>query len=247
MASNAKTVMCRNFLNGGCKYGNKCTFAHSQAEITRRPNHSGFSGSVGPRSYGPQGRGPQGRGPCWYFNHGGCTKSADACSYNHIIDPTMKKPLHLQHPCLYFHLRTPGKCTKINTGCHGDHDYVLTEDEWFHHFPNDRRPVPKAELLDEWSEEEGEEYDENGFPINPPNTPELTESSLVVPVLTEMKPESPRVLVPVLSSDPKWTPLGSFNWADDEDDDLFEKLKTFVGGKSEHPVKMSLVQVATTH
>lgn len=70
--------------------------------------------------------------PCWYFNQpGGCTKSAEQCIFNHVID-NVRKPLHIQHPCTSYHIL--GVCENLGM-CRGDHNYELTEKEWLHHYP----------------------------------------------------------------------------------------------------------------
>lgn len=205
--------MCRNFLSPqGCKYGAKCTFAHSQQEI-KRPK----------------------MGPCWYFNHGGCTKSASACTFNHVIDKNMRKPLNLQHPCIYYHLRTPGVCTKQET-CKGDHDYVLNDDEWNHHFPNDQRP--REDECEEDEIEEEESYGTiNGFKCpTPPRSPVLPE--IVVPKPPIEKEVKEHVMKP---SKPSFL---SSNWADDDnDDELFEKLKAYVSAPLASKVEKIKVRV----
>ena len=113
--SNAKTVSCKYFeKNSRCPYGDKCTYAHGLADLAKRT----------PRKF---------KTPCWYFNHGGCSKSAEECAYNHVLDSDMRKPLHLQHPCPFYHHRTPLQCRRGNS-CGGDHFYELTANEWKHHF-----------------------------------------------------------------------------------------------------------------
>lgn len=117
---NEKTVLCKFFdRDGKCPYGNRCTFAHGKAQISasaRKP-----------------------KTPCWYFNSGGCSKSAEQCSFDHVLAPNMRKPLHLQHPCPFYHYRTPLECRR-GEKCGGDHFYELTADEWNHHFPEAKFP-----------------------------------------------------------------------------------------------------------
>lgn len=36
-SSNYKTLLCKNFQNGNCKYGNNCGFAHGEHELKRAP------------------------------------------------------------------------------------------------------------------------------------------------------------------------------------------------------------------
>jgi len=112
----AKTLLCKSFTTtGSCKFGKMCTFAHGvteQSDLQRRKIH-----------------------PCWWFNQGGCVKTAEECSYRHERVENLRKPLHLQHPCIQMHVKTPGKCSN-GKGCGGDHNYELTFDEWRHHFPN---------------------------------------------------------------------------------------------------------------
>ena len=113
--TNAKTVLCKYFeKDSRCPFSDKCTYAHGEAELAKRT----------PRKFNT---------PCWYFNQGGCSKSAEECAYNHVLDSDMRKPLHLQHPCPFYHHRTPLQCRRGNT-CGGDHFYELTADEWMHHF-----------------------------------------------------------------------------------------------------------------
>lgn len=113
---NAKTSLCKAFATtGDCKFGDKCTFAHGSAELRRKPRSKIDK-------------------PCWWFNRGGCSKSADDCVYQHVILSDIRKPIHLQHPCVWMHVRTPGHCRR-GSECGGDHDYELTADEWKHHFP----------------------------------------------------------------------------------------------------------------
>ena len=115
--NNKKTVLCKFFVQKGeCPYADRCTYAHGPQELVK----------PAPRSI---------NSPCWYFNHGGCTKAAEKCLYNHVIDPNMRKPIHLQHPCPFFHHKTPGQC-KSEKKCSGDHFYELAKDEWVHHFPD---------------------------------------------------------------------------------------------------------------
>lgn len=114
---NAKTALCKAFAaTGECKFGAQCTFAHGVDEL-RRPKRTKIDK------------------PCWWHNNGGCTKSADECVYQHIIVENIRKPIHLQHPCVWMHARTPGVC-RNGKGCGGDHDYELTAEEWKHHFPH---------------------------------------------------------------------------------------------------------------
>jgi len=64
--ANAKTVLCKSFIsNGDCRYGEKCTFAHGPEELQR---------------------------VCWFFNNGGCSKSADECSRRHVVMKNVRKP-----------------------------------------------------------------------------------------------------------------------------------------------------------
>ncbi len=70
------------------------------------------------------------RNPCWFHNNGGCSKSNVECVYEHT-DSDMRKPRHLQHPCVGFHTR--GFCHFDNL-CRCDHSYELTAVEWKHHF-----------------------------------------------------------------------------------------------------------------
>jgi len=56
-----------------CKFGEKCTFAHSEAELYKSP--------------------------CWFFNNGGCKN--EKCGFNHIIVHGLRKPLQIQKPCRY--------------------------------------------------------------------------------------------------------------------------------------------------
>ena len=187
MATRTKTMMCRNFLAGGCKYGAKCNFAHNQSELQRSP--------------------------CWYFNHGGCAKKADECIYSHIVDKTMRKPIHLQRPCIFFHLKTPGQCKKSD--CKNDHDYVLSESEWNHHYPQDKRPV----LVTQSSFQEKIKIDIKEYKVLPENkvshtlTTDLT--SPIAPVIQKYIKTSPDFL--------------SCRWDQDENDDaLYEKLKAYI-------------------
>lgn len=114
---NEKTVMCSHWeRHGNCPWGNKCNFAHGKEELR----------SVAPAKL---------EEPCWYHNRGGCSKSAEECRYQHVDAPNMRKPLHLQHPCPYYHRITPQQCRR-GSECGGDHDYELTAGEWKHHFPN---------------------------------------------------------------------------------------------------------------
>jgi hypothetical protein len=70
--------------------------------------------------------------PCWFFNQpGGCTKTAKECVYTHVLDPHVRKPLHLQHPC--YHLHVKGECKNIDL-CINDHKYELRKNEWETHF-----------------------------------------------------------------------------------------------------------------
>lgn len=113
----AKTALCKFFAKGHCPRGNRCTFAHGEKELVTRPQ-----------------RQRQQRRPCWYHNNGGCSKSAEACVYDHVIVKDLRKPIHLQHPCVFFHHQTPAQCVN-GDACGGDHFYELTESEWRHHFP----------------------------------------------------------------------------------------------------------------
>jgi hypothetical protein len=88
--------------------------------------------------------------PCWYFNQGGCSKSAEECTFEHIVDRNMRKPLHLQHPCPFYHHRTPLQCRRGNQ-CGGDHFYELTADEWKHHFAE--IPFPGEGYFDAYKQE----------------------------------------------------------------------------------------------
>ena len=95
-----------------CPFGNNCSFNHSD-KIKKQP--------------------------CWFFNNGGCTKSERDCICEHIKVPNMRKPLHLQHPCKFWHCFTPLQC-KNGNNCGGDHSYELTKDEWTIHFPKSEYP-----------------------------------------------------------------------------------------------------------
>ncbi len=120
-SANAKTVLCRSFeQNGYCSYGNRCTYAHGAKELAARTARK-FST------------------PCWYYNQGGCSKSAEECVYQHVLVEGMRKPIHLQHPCHYFHHITPLECRR-GEKCGGDHNYELTAFEWKHHFPSEAFP-----------------------------------------------------------------------------------------------------------
>jgi hypothetical protein len=108
-----KNKYCVNWINNTtCKYYPECKFAHGEHELIK------------PQS-------PKINSPCWWFNTSkGCEKSAETCLYQHIKVDNIRKPLHLQHPCYNFHIR--GHCSVKE--CKGDHDYVLTEQEYEHHF-----------------------------------------------------------------------------------------------------------------
>jgi hypothetical protein len=108
-----KTALCKNYMNGNCRFGNRCNFAHGQEDLKKRN-----------------------RGPCWFYNNGGCSKSAELCTYEHIEVKGVKKPLPIQRPCAYFHTGTG--CTKIDS-CQFDH-FELSESEWKYHFPGVRYP-----------------------------------------------------------------------------------------------------------
>ena len=109
--SNYKTVMCRNWQKGACRFGKKCRYAHGEEELRKRKIDE----------------------PCWWHNTIGCTKSAEECVYNHVKAPGLRKPLHLQRPCLFHHKL--GGCSK--KGCKQDH-FDLTDDEWDHHWPTSK-------------------------------------------------------------------------------------------------------------
>jgi hypothetical protein len=82
--------------------------------------------------------------PCWYYNNGGCTKSAAECTYTHVNTNNIRKPLNIQHPCRFYHYVTPGRCPFGST-CKGDHSYELTLAEWKHHFP--KIPYPGEDYI----------------------------------------------------------------------------------------------------
>ncbi len=114
--SNIKTVLCKFYgRDGHCPFEEKCNYAHGLAELNHRK----------PRKI---------QSPCWYYNKQGCSKSADECIYLHVSAPDMRKPIHLQHPCPFFHYKTP-LCCRRGDQCSGDHSYELTAEEWKHHFP----------------------------------------------------------------------------------------------------------------
>ena len=118
---NAKTSLCKAFAaTGECKFGDQCTYAHGAEEL-RRKQRSKIDK------------------PCWWFNKGGCSKSDADCIYQHVIDPSLRKPIHLQHPCVWMHLRSTGSC-RNGRSCGGDHDYELTAEEWKHHYPTAQFP-----------------------------------------------------------------------------------------------------------
>lgn len=56
-----------------CKFGDKCSFAHSQNELFKLP--------------------------CWFFNNGGCKN--EKCVFNHVIVQGLRKPMQIQKPCKY--------------------------------------------------------------------------------------------------------------------------------------------------
>lgn len=105
-----KTILCKNYKNNGfCKFQNKCTFAHGKEELKIVKKDS----------------------PCWFFNNGGCKNSAEDCNYKHEVK-VIRKPLHLQQPCKYYHLFTTGECK--DKECVYDHTYELYKEEWEYHF-----------------------------------------------------------------------------------------------------------------
>jgi len=111
--SKPKTALCKNLPH--CKFGVKCNFAHSPEEIQKRKVNE----------------------PCWWFNTTGCSKSEQDCVYIHTKVDNPHKPIHLQHPCVYYYKLTQGTCVKEN--CKGDHgEYTLTDDEWIYHFGESR-------------------------------------------------------------------------------------------------------------
>jgi hypothetical protein len=79
------------------------------------------------------------KSPCWYFNQGGCNKSDSECIYAHVIDKTMRKPINLQHPCPFWHHKTPLTC-RFGDKCKGDHFYELTASEWKKSFADIQYP-----------------------------------------------------------------------------------------------------------
>lgn len=131
----SKTRLCHSITDGSIcwnmkKYG-KCSFAHSPAEVRSKVLKHDTS--------------------CWFYNHGGCSKPEQECKYKHVDDPTMRKPLVLQHPCRDFHLT--GHCPR-GKKCSGDHDYQLSREEWTHHFPTNPYPetYPSLEPTTEFVE-----------------------------------------------------------------------------------------------
>jgi len=113
---NTKTILCKSFtLTGKCKFGKGCSFAHGKNDLRDNRKKSELA--------------------CWWYNNGGCNKSDSECMYVHKYVKNIRKPMHLQHPCIWMHVKTPGFCKNGNS-CGGDHDYELLENEWIHHFPN---------------------------------------------------------------------------------------------------------------
>ncbi len=210
--TNAKTVLCRAYQqNGHCPYGTRCNYAHGTKELALRKARKFDT-------------------PCWYFNHGGCTKSAEECVYQHVIDENMRKPINLQHPCPFFHHRTPLRCR--HRECRGDHQYELTAAEWKHHFPElvfpgvgyltpKPEPVGKVQLAAET------------FPILDTDRPKPQSLVGAWGRPLTVKPEEPQEETPaaapgmlVLNEDPvSWgTPRlrlceGGPSWADDIEDE----------------------------
>ncbi len=110
-----QTTVCRDWVNDSC-FSTNCPYSHgpSKNNVTKIKK------------------------PCWWFNNGGCKhndgteKSEKDCKYLHV-KAEVRKPLHLQHPCYNWHIRTPGRCNIKN--CLGDHgEYKLTAKEWQYHF-----------------------------------------------------------------------------------------------------------------
>mmetsp|Transcript_36068 Transcript_36068/g.91137 ORF Transcript_36068/g.91137 Transcript_36068/m.91137 type:complete len:195 (-) Transcript_36068:1452-2036(-) len=76
-AENAKTKLCNRWLQGDCRFGDRCNFAHGEQELRqmapRSPDSMG-PGGPGRMPYGGRGRGGYGmpgRGPGGRFGRGG--------------------------------------------------------------------------------------------------------------------------------------------------------------------------------
>jgi len=167
--ANAKTALCKTFMNtGACPYGDKCTFAHGVEDLQKVAH------------------------VCWWYNNGGCSKSAEDCKYRHEEHNDMRKPLHLQHPCVWMHVKTPGQCR--NKKCGGDHDYELTTDEWKHHFP--QHPYTAGYLnkkLDEEFPNLPSKYLKMEFPKMNPNVMEFIPQRVLNPYAPVFVPMAERV------------------------------------------------------
>lgn len=100
-----KTRLCKNFEEGFCQFGNKCTFAHGERQLKKFDT-------------------PQ---ICWFYNTSVCTNKN--CPYLHIVSDNIRKPLKLQKPCFNYHVQK--KCYDY---CKLDH-FELTKDKFEHHFP----------------------------------------------------------------------------------------------------------------
>lgn len=111
MSSNRKTVVCKNYIAGKCRFGSRCNFAHGEKDLSNK------------------------KAPCWFFNNGGCIRTAQECVCEHV-KAQVRKPLIVQKPCLYQH--TQKGCKRRET-CKFDH-FELNQTEWKHHYPQIRFP-----------------------------------------------------------------------------------------------------------
>jgi hypothetical protein len=106
-----KTKFCKNYEDGNCQFGSKCSYAHGKSDL-RILNEDE-------------------KEICWFFNNGTCT-NGNLCPYLHEYS-NARKPVKLQRPCFEYHVHN--ECN--DDECQLEH-YKLTDEEFTFHFPNMR-------------------------------------------------------------------------------------------------------------